>query len=77
MAVKVTVNLPDNTVEAIKRIAQERGITVTEALRQVIDSQSFLDQEIQGGNNLLIQNKNDKTFRQVLFNIPSRSSDAV
>lgn len=77
MAVKVTVNLPENSVEAIKRIAQERGITVTEALRQVIDSQSFLDQEIQGGNNLLIQNKNDKSFRQVLFNIPSRSNDVV
>jgi len=75
MAVKVTVNLPESAVEAIKNIAQERGTTVTEALRQVIVSQQFLDQEIKDGNNLLIQNPNDKTFRQVLFNVPSRSSN--
>lgn len=70
MAVKVTVNLPENTVDALKTIAQERGTTVTEALRQVIDSQRFLQKEIQGGNNVLIQNPNDKSVRQVLFNIP-------
>jgi len=74
MPVKVTVNLPDSTVNAIKSIAQERGTTVTEALRQVIDSQHFLQQEIQDGNNLLIQNPSDKSIRQVLFNIPPRSS---
>jgi len=73
MAVKVTVNLPEATVEAIKSIAAERGTTVTEALRQVIESQRFLQQEISGGNNVLIQNPNDKSIRQVLFNVPSRS----
>lgn len=74
MAVKVTVNLPDSTVDAIKNIASERGTTVTEALRQVIDSQHFLQQQIQEGNNVLIQNPNDKSVRQVIFNIPPKSS---
>jgi len=72
MSVKVTVNLPESTVAAIKEIAQQRGVTVTEALRQVIDGQHFLQQEIRGGNNVLIQNPKDKTMRQVLFNIPPR-----
>jgi hypothetical protein len=74
MAVKVTVNLPDSTVDAIKSIANERGTTVTEALRQVIDSQHFLQQQIQEGNNVLIQNPQDKSVRQVIFNIPPKSN---
>jgi Ribbon-helix-helix protein, copG family len=74
MAVKVTVNLPDSTVDAIKSIANERGTTVTEALRQVIDSQHFLQQQVQEGNNVLIQNPQDKSVRQVIFNIPPKSN---
>ena len=42
MPTKVTVNLPDQTVEAIQEIAKKRGTTVTEALKQVIESQRFL-----------------------------------
>jgi hypothetical protein len=65
--VKITVNLPDQTVEALKGIANDRGTTVTEALRQVIESQRFLDDEAKRGNNLLIQNPADKSIRQVVF----------
>lgn len=73
MAVKVTVNLPESTVEALKGIATERGTTVTEALRQVIDTQHFLQQEVKDGNNVLLQNPSDKSLRQVIFNIPPRA----
>jgi predicted transcriptional regulator len=73
MSVKVTVNLPESTVEALKGIASERGTTVTEALRQVIDTQHFLQQEVKDGNNVLLQNPSDKSFRQVIFNIPPRA----
>ena len=45
MATKVTVNLPEETVDAIKSIARDRGTTVTEALRQVIESQRFLESD--------------------------------
>lgn len=72
MATKVTVNLPDETVDALKTIASARGTTVTEALRQVIESQRFLDGEVQKGNELLIQNSRDKSVRQVVFNTPPR-----
>jgi hypothetical protein len=72
MPTKVTVNLPDETVDALKGIADARGTTVTEALRQVIESQRFLDGEVQKGNDLLIQNPRDKSVRQVVFNAPPR-----
>ena len=72
MATKVTVNLPDETVEALKSIGADRGTTVAEALRQVIESQRFLDSEVQKGSDLLIQNPADKSVRQVIFNTPRR-----
>jgi Ribbon-helix-helix protein, copG family len=74
MPTKVTVNLPDETVNALKSIANDRGTTVTEALRQVIESQRFLQQEIQNGSNLLIQNPADQSVRQVVFNTPPKKS---
>jgi metal-responsive CopG/Arc/MetJ family transcriptional regulator len=70
---KVTVNLPDDTVEALKGIAEERGTTVTEALRQVIESQRFLQDEMKTGNKVLLQDPNDKSVRQVIFNTPVKS----
>lgn len=70
MSTKVTVNLPDETVEAIRSIANARGTTVTEALKQVIQSQHWLESEAQKGNALLIQNPADKTVRQIIFNAP-------
>jgi hypothetical protein len=73
---KVTVNLPDDTVEAIKSIAKENGTTVTEALRQVIENQRFLRDEAQSGNKVLIQNTADNSVRQVLFNTPPRTKVA-
>jgi hypothetical protein len=74
MAVKVTVNLPDETVDALKSIANDRGTTVTETLRQVIESQRFLENAMQAGNDLLIQNPKDKSVRQVVFNTPPKNS---
>jgi hypothetical protein len=67
---KVTVNLPDDTVEALQAIAKQNGTTVTEALRQVIETQRFLRDETKNGNRVLIQNASDKRVRQVLFNTP-------
>jgi hypothetical protein len=73
---KVTVNLPDETVEAIKSIADQNGTTVTEALRQVIENQRFLRDEAQNGNKVLIQNVADNSVRQVIFNTPPKTKVA-
>jgi predicted transcriptional regulator len=70
MSIKMTVNLPDATVAALKSIADNRGTSVTEALRQVIESQRFLNTEVENGNRLLIQSPVDQTVRQVVFNTP-------
>ena len=71
MPSKVTVNLPDQTVEAIQEIAKRRGTTVTEALKQVIENQRFLQDEVDNGSKVLIKSP-DQSYREVLFNIPKR-----
>lgn len=71
MATKVTVNLPDDTVQAIKDIAAKNGTTVTEALRQAIESRRFLEDEVDNGGKLLIKSP-DQSLREVVFNTPRR-----
>jgi len=54
MSVKVTVNLPEATVEALKVIAARRGTTMTEAIQESIDMNKFLlDREVQQGKVLI------------------------
>ena len=65
MATKVTVNLPDDTVEAIKKIAEQRGVTYTEAIRQAIESERFLREETQKGSKLLLEDGD--SVRQIVL----------
>lgn len=74
MAIKVTVNLPDATVEAIKEMAQRRGITQTEAIRQAIDTQHYMDLEVQKGREILLQNPSNKTVQRLVFSPSARTS---
>ena len=74
MPTKVTVNLPDGTVEAIKKLAEDRGITQTEAIRQAIDSQFFLDQEVRNGREILLQNPANKTVQRLIFHPSIRNT---
>ncbi len=71
MATKVTFNLPDSTVQAIKDIAAKNGTTVTEALRQAIEGRRFLEEEVDSGGKLLIKSP-DQSLREVVFNTPKR-----
>ena len=66
MGVKVTVNLPEATVEALKQIASARGTTVTEALRQIIENQRYLYQAIQQGSKILVE-KPDREIRELVM----------
>jgi hypothetical protein len=45
MPTKMTVNLPDKTVEDIKYLADRWGTTVTEAFKRAIEGHRFLSQE--------------------------------
>jgi predicted transcriptional regulator len=66
MAVKMSVNLPDEAVDNLRQIAEKNGITLTAALRQAIANEKFLEDELKGDAKLLIEDKN-KAVRQVVF----------
>ncbi len=71
MTVKVTVNLPDESVDALRKIAQERDITLTEALRQAIESERFLEREVRQGSGRLLLEKPGGALSQVI--LPAKS----
>lgn len=65
MPVKLTLNLPDETVEAVRKISEENNISMTEAIRQVLDNQAYLHDQIKSGSKLLLEK--NKNLRQVIL----------
>ena len=64
--VKVTVNLPEELVETLRKYAEERGITLTEAIRRAIAHERYFTTEIELGGTVLIE-KPDKSIREVVL----------
>lgn len=63
---KVTVNLPEETISRIQAIANRHGLSMTEAIRRAIITESYIDEQIEEGSKVLIQ-KPDNTYREVVF----------
>lgn len=58
MATKASFNLPDEDLQELRRLAKERNVTVTYALRQAIADSAFLqDEVIKQKNKLLLQDE--------------------
>jgi cobalamin biosynthesis protein CobT len=67
MAVKkASFNLPEEDLDELRRLAAERNVSVTYALRQAISDSAFLQDEIiNDKNKLLVQQSKDGTTREV------------
>ena len=63
---KVTVNLPDETIQRIRAIADKHGLTMTEAIRRAIITESYLEDQIEKGNKILLE-KPDQTYSELIF----------
>ncbi len=67
MAVKVSFNLPEEALGALKDIAAERETTVTEVLRDAISKEVFFNRELaKEGSRVLLQSK-DRKVRELVF----------
>jgi hypothetical protein len=64
--VKTSLNLPQNAVDALQELAQARGTTLAQVVRQAIATEKFLHDTVEGGGKVLIEDK-DKSVRQVLL----------
>lgn len=60
--IKMSVNLPEGLVEDFRAIAQERQITLTQAIKDAIEMEKYITDERREGSHVLIQ-KADKTLR--------------
>jgi predicted transcriptional regulator len=63
---KFSVNLPDETVGALRELAEKRNTTVTQVLRDAVASEVFLQRELETGAKLLIEMP-DRRTRELVF----------
>jgi hypothetical protein len=65
--VKVTANLPLPVFDALQEIARKRGISMTEALRQAISTEKFVEDVLDRGDTIMVENKEKDVVREVIF----------
>jgi cysteine synthase len=63
---KLTVNLNDEAMSALRELADKRGVTLGQALGQAIASEKFFSDETSKGGKVLIE-KPDRTVREVVI----------
>ena len=63
---KVTVNLTGDAIQAVRELADKRGISIGEALRQAIATEKFLSDETSKGSKVLIDRPNQPTREVVI-----------
>lgn len=61
---KASFNLPDEELETLRQLADERKVTVTQALRQAIADSSFIQEQVRQDNKLLVEKK-DGSIREI------------
>ncbi len=64
--VKMSVNLSQEAIEALKSIAEERGVTVTEVLRHAIGLEKYVD-KVQKENGKILVETSKGQVRELVF----------
>jgi predicted transcriptional regulator len=64
---KISVNLSEEVLQALREMAQRDNVTMTEALRRSISTQKFLDDELRAGKRILIEDPETKETQRVVF----------
>jgi hypothetical protein len=64
---KISVNLSDEVLQALRDMAQRDNVTMTEALRRSISTQKFLDDELRAGKVILIEDPETREKQRVVF----------
>jgi len=63
---KVSMNVTDEDLTVMQRLADQRGVTRTEAVRNAVATEDFLRSELKKGSQILIKDP-DGTIRQLLI----------
>ncbi|MBM7025315.1 ribbon-helix-helix protein, CopG family [Clavibacter zhangzhiyongii] len=64
---RLSVNLNAETAKALKHIAEERQITVTEAIRRAIAVYEYIDSEARKGRRIQTSNQDREDVREFIL----------
>ena len=64
--IKMSVNLSEDVVNILKKMAEERHTTLTEVLRKAIGMEKFVDDIKKENGKILIEDNNGR-IREVVF----------
>jgi hypothetical protein len=63
---KVSLNLPSDTLDNVRRIAKHQNLTMTDAIRRAIATESYVEDETNNGGTILVK-KPDGTYKEIVF----------
>lgn len=66
VSTRLSVNINDDTARVIRRVADESGVTATEAVRRAVAVYEFFDDARNSGNEILLV---DKRGRETVINL--------
>ncbi|MCC5867054.1 MAG: ribbon-helix-helix protein, CopG family [Gammaproteobacteria bacterium] len=64
---RVNITLSNEALETLKQIAEQRGVSLSEVLRQSIGHEKFLSDEIRAGNRVIIESKDSRDRRELVI----------
>ncbi len=73
--VTVKVNLFQSDIDILRKIANNRVVTLTEALRYAIATENFMYEQAQEGNKFYLKVKDRPIMREVLWGRYSKFSE--
>jgi hypothetical protein len=62
---RLTAELPFSELNVLKELAEQQGVTITEALRRAIATEGLLQQRRRSGSRVLLEK--DGTYSELLF----------
>lgn len=66
MAVKLSVNLSNNTATTLRDMAHKNGVTITEQLRRAISTEIWLENVQASGGKILVEDALGRV-REIIF----------
>ena len=63
--VRLTVDLPLEEANALKNLAAQQGVTMTQALRNAISTENLLQERRSGGSRVLLEKNGD--YSELVF----------
>lgn len=64
--IKLSVNLSEDVIEALRELAKTRNVTMTEVIRDAIGTEKFLEDARQSNKKILIEDEKGQV-RQLVF----------